>query len=640
MANSKNINIPLNVMFKGLTGESKGNLDEVTRQFSKALAQVAKPLGIKIDPKSIKTLKELESLISNLGVSIQRTGNQFTVMMQNASGMSAVAGFSAQQVKSGVNEGKTYFKKQSTSYSSPRLTPTQQLIRDYDNVIQATKELNKLEEKGLKGSEAWKTQEATLKRYNDELQVTTDEYQKQYKLKTKIDKDLGKEVLGGNGALATTQRKKEHQLKAVQDTHKSLMDKKSQDLLEVQETKEANQALRDYVSTSNDLLSAKQKLYQMETEGYYSKSYSKEEIETQKSYISTLENRKKAFETTAKSAEGYANVQEKIKNAEADLENTTRALIQQQAQRNIEDKTHQENTQRVNEYVSALKIQFKEEEKLVRLQEAKAPGKVIEAQKAVVAEATRQTNVLKQQVKGTKEYQEVKDKVTLAEKRHQQSLTQLTNTAQKSVGIFGQFKQTLKQVVSAGLSWKIFSAITQTLTSTTEVVIELDKSLVDLQIATGSTRQEAEQLLQTYNGMAKSLGATTSEVASAADAWLRQGYTTAQTNELIRSSMVLSKIGQIESAEATQYLTSALKGFNIEAEKSIEVVDKFAAVDLISATSASGLAEALSRTAASASMAGVEMEQLLGYVAVVGETTQKSMSSVGESKIIDALKVA
>jgi TP901 family phage tail tape measure protein len=103
---------------------------------------------------------------------------------------------------------------------------------------------------------------------------------------------------------------------------------------------------------------------------------------------------------------------------------------------------------------------------------------------------------------------------------------------------------------------------------------------------------------------------------------------------------VLSKIGQIESAEATQYLTSALKGFDIEAEKSIEIVDKLAAIDLISATNASGLAEALSRTAASASMTGVEMEQLLGYVAVVGETTQKSMSQVGESKIEYALKTA
>ena len=48
----------------------------------------------------------------------------------------------------------------------------------------------------------------------------------------------------------------------------------------------------------------------------------------------------------------------------------------------------------------------------------------------------------------------------------------------------------------------------------------------------------------------------------------------------------------------------------------------------------------MSRTANAAQMAGVEMNQLLGYLAVVGETTQKSMSSIGESKIIDALKVA
>lgn len=313
---------------------------------------------------------------------------------------------------------------------------------------------------------------------------------------------------------------------------------------------------------------------------------------------------------------------------------------QRHSQEQAEAKAHQENTQKVREYVSALQIQYKEEEKLVRLQQAKAPKQVIQAQQEVVGEAKRQTQALFNQVDGTQELNQVQDKLILSEKKHKQTLAELTSTTQKSVSLFGKFKETLKQVVSAGLSWKIFSAITQTLKKTIDTVKELDKSLVDLQIATGSTRAQAEELLHSYNQMAKELGATTQEIASAADSWLRQGYSTAQTNELIRSSMVLSKIGQIESAEATQYLTSALKGFDIEAEKSIEIVDKLATVDLISATSASGLAEALSRTAASANMAGVEMEQLLGYVAVVGETTQKSMSSIGESKITDALKVA
>ena len=44
------------------------------------------------------------------------------------------------------------------------------------------------------------------------------------------------------------------------------------------------------------------------------------------------------------------------------------------------------------------------------------------------------------------------------------------------------------------------------------------------------------------------------------DYWLRQGYSLEDTNELIKTSTVLSEIGLIDSAEATQYLTSAISG--------------------------------------------------------------------------------
>lgn len=40
-------------------------------------------------------------------------------------------------------------------------------------------------------------------------------------------------------------------------------------------------------------------------------------------------------------------------------------------------------------------------------------------------------------------------------------------------------------------------------------------------------------------------------------------------------------------------------------------------------TDAGGLADAMSRTAASANIAGVEMSELIGYLDVVGEVTQK-----------------
>lgn len=93
-----------------------------------------------------------------------------------------------------------------------------------------------------------------------------------------------------------------------------------------------------------------------------------------------------------------------------------------------------------------------------------------------------------------------------------------------------------------------------------ENVKDLDKALTDLRIVTGSTREETQELLKTYNQMAKQLGSTTSTVANSSVDWQRQGYNLPDTNELIKDSMVLSIVGMVDAEEATQYLTSAIKG--------------------------------------------------------------------------------
>ena len=164
-----------------------------------------------------------------------------------------------------------------------------------------------------------------------------------------------------------------------------------------------------------------------------------------------------------------------------------------------------------------------------------------------------------------------------------------------------------------------------------EIVKTLDQEIVNLQMVTGKSLQQTTDLMLDYNALAQEMSATTAQVSSAATEWLRQGNTLEETNTLLTNGMILSKVGALESTEATQYLTSALKGYNVEVEKSIDVVDKLSTVDMISATSTAGLAEAMSRTANSANIAGVSMDKLLGYLAVVGEVTQRSMESVGES---------
>lgn len=95
--------------------------------------------------------------------------------------------------------------------------------------------------------------------------------------------------------------------------------------------------------------------------------------------------------------------------------------------------------------------------------------------------------------------------------------------------------------------------------------------------------------------------------------------------------MILSKVGAIESSQATELLTSTLNGYKKEANEAMHVVDAMSAVDLAAATSVEELAVALQSTANMARVNGVGFEQLLGMVGAVSEASRRSASVVGNS---------
>lgn len=201
----------------------------------------------------------------------------------------------------------------------------------------------------------------------------------------------------------------------------------------------------------------------------------------------------------------------------------------------------------------------------------------------------------------------------------------LQNTQKSANSLGNALKKPFQIGSSAALAAKGIQLINTAAKNATDAIKDFDGAIMDLRMATNESYDTVAKMVSAYNEMGKSLGATTTEVTESADAWLRQGKTAKETNTLIKDSMMLSKIGRIDSASATEYLTSAMKGYGVEVQNVQEIVDKLCAVDLVSATDAAGLAEAMSRTAVTADMAGVSMDRLLGYLATVGETTQKSM---------------
>lgn len=164
-----------------------------------------------------------------------------------------------------------------------------------------------------------------------------------------------------------------------------------------------------------------------------------------------------------------------------------------------------------------------------------------------------------------------------------------------------------------------------------QTIVDLNKAMTDVQMVTGESAEQTAELAHQYSQMAKELGATTTEIANGASEWLRQGKTVAETNQLLESSMILSKVGAIESSQATELLTSTLNGYKKEANEAMHVVDAMSAVDLAAATSVEELAVALQSTANMARVNGVGFEQLLGMVGAVSEASRRSASVVGNS---------
>lgn len=214
------------------------------------------------------------------------------------------------------------------------------------------------------------------------------------------------------------------------------------------------------------------------------------------------------------------------------------------------------------------------------------------------------------------------------------NMRQLSNATKESTTFFGKLKTAINNTFSPGHMGMtsyllVLNEINKAGKQAKQTIVDMNNAVTDLSVAMNSSRNEASEYLKVLNQQAIELKSTTKSVSDAADSWLRQGKSIAETETLIKDSLVLSKVGKIDSASATNYLTSALNGYKLEAKDAISVIDQLTSVDAVSASEAGGLALSMSRTASAADMAGVSMSKLIGWLATVKETSRATDETVG-----------
>lgn len=160
----------------------------------------------------------------------------------------------------------------------------------------------------------------------------------------------------------------------------------------------------------------------------------------------------------------------------------------------------------------------------------------------------------------------------------EEKLAKINLRQKESVGLIQQiangFKASLRNLTDYSMAYAAIGYIKNSLQQIWQYTKNLDAAMVDLQIAAGMGYGDVKNMMYEFNNLAKEVGKSTQEVAVAANDWLRAGYQGKEASDLTKASMYLSTLGMIESADATSYLISVLKGWKIEANEVMNVVDK------------------------------------------------------------------
>jgi len=167
--------------------------------------------------------------------------------------------------------------------------------------------------------------------------------------------------------------------------------------------------------------------------------------------------------------------------------------------------------------------------------------------------------------------------------------------------------------------------------SVISTIKELDKTITEIAIVTNMTQDDLWGQMKSYTDMARQYAASISGVYQVSQLYYQQGLQTADVMALTEETLKMARISGLDYAQATDYMTNAVRSFKMEMTDAQNVVDVYSAIAASSATSTSELASAMSKTASSAQAVGASFENTTAMMAVMIEATRESPENIGSA---------
>lgn len=155
-----------------------------------------------------------------------------------------------------------------------------------------------------------------------------------------------------------------------------------------------------------------------------------------------------------------------------------------------------------------------------------------------------------------------------------------------------------------------------------ESVKELDAAMTDIAVVTDFDLGEVWETVPEYTDLANELGTTILGAYDTAKLYYQQGLDTNEVMEVSAETMKMARIANMDYAQATDFMTAAVKGFKLEVTDATRVNDVFSELAAITAADTYEIASALTRTASIANSAGMALETTSAFLTQMIETTR------------------
>ena len=162
-------------------------------------------------------------------------------------------------------------------------------------------------------------------------------------------------------------------------------------------------------------------------------------------------------------------------------------------------------------------------------------------------------------------------------------------------------------------------------------VTELDKAMTQTAVVTDFSIGDMWDQLPEYTKMANDLGTTTLGAYETATLFYQQGLKTNEVMEVSTETMKMARIAGMDYVDATNMMTAALRGFNMEINEAsaTKVNDVYSELAKITASDTQEISTAMTKTASIAHNANMEFETTAAFLSQIIETTRESAETAG-----------